>query len=55
MTQEELADAINTCTKTIKNLEAGRAVSSHTMLMAQNVLARMDNEKSPVPRTPKRP
>jgi DNA-binding XRE family transcriptional regulator len=54
MTQEEMAGAINTCTKTIKNLEAGRAVSSHTMLMAQNVLARIDNEKSSGLRAPKR-
>jgi DNA-binding XRE family transcriptional regulator len=43
MTQEQLAAAVGSCTKTIKNLEAGQSVSSHTLLMTQNVLSRATN------------
>lgn len=38
LTQEDLAHTLGTCGKTIKNMEAGKPVSSHTLLMAQGVL-----------------
>ena len=39
LSQAELAQAVGSCEKTIKNMEAGRPVSSHTLLMTQQVVS----------------
>lgn len=44
MTQATLAQQVNTCEKTIKNLEKGKPVSSHTLLLVQNILAQKTDE-----------
>jgi len=39
ISQRELADKIGACEKTVKSMEAGKPISSHTLLMAQKVLS----------------
>lgn len=38
MSVRQLAKEVETCEKTIKNMEAGKPVSSHTFLMARNII-----------------
>lgn len=39
LSQRDLADQIGACEKTVKSMEAGKPVSSHTLLLAQKVLS----------------
>jgi len=47
ISQRGLADKIGACEKTVKSMEAGKPISSHTLLMAQKVLSVKSPQSSP--------